>query len=84
MKLDPIKKVTISCPVCRTGGIILNVTSKNDTESQNLLTASESFVCPVCKEKFGGAHKLLEAISVYNESVAVLNNYQTIFAVQLN
>lgn len=82
MKIEPITKVSMSCPACQAGGITLDLT-KNDSESLDILAASESFVCPVCKQKFGGAPKLLESISTYNESVIVLNRYQKLFAVQL-
>ncbi len=84
MQIDTIKKVTMSCPACRTGGIILDITPKDDAGSQDILAASESFVCPVCKEKFGGARKLLESVNVYNEAAKSLNVYQAAFAVRLN
>ncbi len=82
MKLEPITKVKLSCPACQAGGITLDLT-KNDSESLDILAASESFICPVCKQKFGGATKLLESVSAYNESTIELNKYQKLFPIQL-
>lgn len=82
MKIEPITKVTMYCPACQAGGITLDLT-KNDSESLDILAASESFVCPVCKQKFDGAPKLLESISEYNESAIILSRYQELFSIQL-
>jgi hypothetical protein len=83
MKFEAIKKISMSCPACHTGGIILNIPPQDGTGTPDILTASESFACPVCKEKFGGASKLLKTISTYNEAAAILDNYQALFDVHL-
>ena len=81
MMINLIKTVSLTCPVCKTGSIVLDVTPKS---IQKILKVSESFACPVCNEKFSGAHKLLESIRDYNETTTILNRYQEHFGVQLN
>lgn len=80
MNFYPVSKITMTCPSCK-AGIKLDVTVDDD-EMQKLLTASESFACPICNEKFGGAHKLLEDVNAYNKSTKLLSSYDAFFNVK--
>lgn len=79
MNFYPVSKITMTCPSCK-AGIKLDITV--DDAMQKLLTASESFACPICNEKFGGAHQLLEDVNVYNKSTELLSSYHALFDVK--
>lgn len=81
MDFYPIRKVTISCPACKTG-IKLDVTSTDDAEIENLITASKSFTCPICQAKLGNAHEILKCTRTYNATVTTFKHYQTLFNVE--
>lgn len=81
MDFYPINKITLSCPICHTE-VKFDVSSENDTEMQNLLSASEHLMCPICQTKFGGAQKLLEEVDTYNKFIVELKNYSKIFNVK--
>lgn len=81
MNFCPIKKVTMTCPMCNSG-IKVEINPEDDTKMQELLNASETFACPICKEKFGGAHKLLEMVDTYNKSAIILGRYNGLFNVE--
>lgn len=80
MDFCPIKKVTMTCPICNSG-IKVDISLEDDAKMQELLNASETFACPICKEKFGGAHKLLEMVNTYNQSTIILGRYKGLFNV---
>ncbi len=49
---------------------------------ENLVTASASFACPVCKAELGITHKALQCTNKYNKVVAMLNNHKELFNVE--
>lgn len=81
MDFYPINKVTISCPVCKTG-IKLDVNFTDDAVMEKLITASESFACPICQAKLGNAHEILKYTRTYNATVATFEHYQALFNVE--
>ncbi len=81
MRFEPIKRVSIICPVCNSG-IALDIPYNNDAELQKTLSISETLACPKCKEKFCGARNLFDAIIAYNDSATVLNRYHSVFNAQ--
>lgn len=82
MNFYSINKVTMLCPICNTE-IKFEVPPEYDAEEmRNLLSASENFMCPICQEKFGGAHELLQKVDVYNKFIAEFKQYSGIFKVK--
>ena len=71
MFLEPVKKVAIACPQCKTT-IEINVPSNKD-EFQKLQEQLDKFICPMCDTDLANiAKKLIEAVRTYNNAVYFL------------